>query len=66
MKGNKLSIHCASCVFNINDTCLRYEGTKIPCNFEEVMKASYKKDIYERLCEECEKRRKSRGNNNED
>jgi hypothetical protein len=57
MNGNKLSIHCASCVFNINDNCLRHEDSQVPCRFEEVMKYERKRDIYEQLCKECEKRR---------
>lgn len=61
MNKNKLSIHCTGCVFNINDNCLRYENTQIPCRFEEAMKHSMERDIYKQLCEECEKRR---SNNN--
>lgn len=58
--GNKLSIHCASCVFNINDNCLRYEDTQIPCRFEEMMKYYKEKEAYERLCRECKERRNKR------
>ena len=61
MKGNKLSIHCTSCVFNVNDNCLRYEDTQIPCRFQEVIEYEIAMEKYKQLHKECEKRR---SNNN--
>ena len=61
MSVNKLSIHCTGCAFNVNGNCLRYDGTRIPCRFEEVLKSARDRDIYEQLCKECDK---LRSNNN--